>query len=390
MKPLAIIGLDPGTTSGYVILNLKGELVSSDSAKELTLSEIIARVINLCHPVIVATDKAKTPFFIEEFSAKLGAVIVKPNEDLTKEQKHELLKGVKKSGLDAHQQDSLAAAVFAFKQSQPKLNKINHYLTEHHLEQLRNEFTKIAIKEELNFTTIKDLLTKSSEETAIVRKAVQEEKLTKANFLRLYQKLADSKAEKYQLQNRLTELKKELNNVSKVNRFLEQKKNNFNVRVDTLFKVKEKRLRTQEQNQRLLIERIQKLERQNDQLHSFIEQSSRLQLLKKLDNLGQAEFDQKNQVLKIKPSDVLLIKEPQIYSEHVLNLLQQKEVLLISDQKMPKLLQQRFSTANLNAAVLANENEYFALLPRQELDKALAKKVVIEKIIENYKEERKG
>ena len=68
MKHLAIIGLDPGTTSAYAILNLKGELIKTNSGKEFSLSEMIKEIMDECTPLIVSTDKAKIPGFVEEFS----------------------------------------------------------------------------------------------------------------------------------------------------------------------------------------------------------------------------------------------------------------------------------------------------------------------------------
>ncbi|MBI2665284.1 DUF460 domain-containing protein [Candidatus Woesearchaeota archaeon] len=74
-KPLAIIGLDPGTTSAYAILTLDGKIINCNSGKEMPLSIIIKEIVDLCRPVLVGTDKAKIPSFVEEFS-RIGFPLV--------------------------------------------------------------------------------------------------------------------------------------------------------------------------------------------------------------------------------------------------------------------------------------------------------------------------
>ena len=65
MKPLAIIGLDPGTSSAYTVLDLDGNVLHSHAAKELSLSQMITEIIQICQPIIVSTDKAKVPSFVD-------------------------------------------------------------------------------------------------------------------------------------------------------------------------------------------------------------------------------------------------------------------------------------------------------------------------------------
>ena len=50
MKPLAIIGLDPGTTSAYVALGLDGNIIKTNSGKALTLAMMISQMIEVCLP----------------------------------------------------------------------------------------------------------------------------------------------------------------------------------------------------------------------------------------------------------------------------------------------------------------------------------------------------
>jgi len=131
MGTLAIIGIDPGTTSAYAIIDLEGKLLGLASGKELTISEMIVRILPLCQPILVSTDKAKVPFFVEQFATKIGGQLVVPEFDLLKEEKRELLAyqtEQKEQSEDHHQADALAAALFAYKKYYPLLQKIKHFI----------------------------------------------------------------------------------------------------------------------------------------------------------------------------------------------------------------------------------------------------------------------
>ena len=391
MKPLAIIGLDPGTTSGYVILDLNGQMIKSYSAKELSLSLVISQIIEHCQPIITATDKARLPSFVEEFSRKLGTVIVTPDEDLSKEEKRDLISnfnsGKKSVHLDAHQQDSLAAAVYAYKKCSSKLEKINNFIILHGLEGKRMEFTQLAFKEELNFYVIKDLLTKKNVEEKIIKQVIKEDKITKKDFLRLYEKLSLIKKENAVLANKIGRLTSDLNSAKKTHLFLDKKSTNFNQRVDGLLKVKEDRMKFQEQEMDRLKAKIEVQDWKILSLYSFIGQSQSRQLLKKLDNLGQKEFSAKNDILKVKDNDCLLIYRPEIYSESVLEQLKEKNIVLVSSKKFPPLIQQRFATVLLGNINNLPENEYYVLINRKTIEENLDRKIVIEELIAESKEE---
>src|SRR3989338_6058983 len=146
MHPLAIIGVDHGTTSAYSILDLNGTILKQHSGKELTLAMMIEQIMQVCHPLIISTDKAKVPSFVEELSRKLGTILVVPPEDLKREDKRELIlrSGHKDNSENGHQADSLSAALYAHRRSLPRLDKINTFLREKKIEYTRNEFTKIA------------------------------------------------------------------------------------------------------------------------------------------------------------------------------------------------------------------------------------------------------
>jgi len=73
---LLIVGIDPGTTTAFSILNVDGNLLKTASYKNLGLSALISMVMPLGDIILVGTDKKNCPKFIENFAVKIGARIV--------------------------------------------------------------------------------------------------------------------------------------------------------------------------------------------------------------------------------------------------------------------------------------------------------------------------
>ena len=86
MKPLLIVGIDPGTTVGYALLDVNGKVVKVDSSKGLDLDTLTAKIAAVGIPLVVGCDKAKVPSLVDKFSIKVGAKLVFPSEDIKVEE----------------------------------------------------------------------------------------------------------------------------------------------------------------------------------------------------------------------------------------------------------------------------------------------------------------
>ena len=73
MRTLLIVGIDPGTTSAYAILDIDGRLVRMCSAKNKSFSNIVTEIVDFGKVLIVGTDKKKSPEFVQRFAVKTGA-----------------------------------------------------------------------------------------------------------------------------------------------------------------------------------------------------------------------------------------------------------------------------------------------------------------------------
>jgi predicted RNase H-like nuclease (RuvC/YqgF family) len=121
MKPL-IVGVDPGSTSAVAAVDLDGEIELLESGKNFPPREIIQRIIKVGKPVVVAADKGKTPSKVEKIASSVGAKLFEPEEDLSSERKRDLGKGA-----NSHELDAVASAVYARKQLQRDIRKIEKY-----------------------------------------------------------------------------------------------------------------------------------------------------------------------------------------------------------------------------------------------------------------------
>lgn len=121
-KKALIIGIDPGSTSAVAAVDLDGEIQLLESGKNFPPSEIIERIVKVGRPVVVASDKGKTPSTVEDIRTSLGAELYEPEEDLDSERKKELGKGA-----NSHEKDAVASAFYAYNNLQREIRKIEKY-----------------------------------------------------------------------------------------------------------------------------------------------------------------------------------------------------------------------------------------------------------------------
>ena len=159
---LLIVGLDPGITTGYAVLNIKGELIRLKSSKKLTISSIIDEIINDGKVVMVGTDVKYVPRYIEKFASKFNAKIIHPDYDMKVGFKTRLTENFKVK--DAHQRDSLAAAIYAFKEIQPLMKRVDEVLKKEGKEHILDRVKEHVISGLSISDSINRLETKPSEE----------------------------------------------------------------------------------------------------------------------------------------------------------------------------------------------------------------------------------
>jgi len=106
-----IVGLDAGIKTGYVILNLNGEIITSGVEKEASHERIVRIISDIGTPSLIATDVSRAPSFIQKVGARFNAKVFSPQKSILVEEKKQIGKGI----VDPHIRDSYSAAVKAYR-----------------------------------------------------------------------------------------------------------------------------------------------------------------------------------------------------------------------------------------------------------------------------------
>ena len=160
MDKLIIVGIDPGTTKGYAVLDLKGNILEVKSSKKLTIDEIINNIFRFGKPILIGTDVTKTPGFVENVAGSFGVKISKPKFNLTGKHKIKLVKKFLKHKdfeiSNKHENDALISAILAYKSIKPLLKKIDDKYKDSNKEFLIEEIKNLVLKEHINIKNAED------------------------------------------------------------------------------------------------------------------------------------------------------------------------------------------------------------------------------------------
>lgn len=126
MQQPIIVGLDPGITVGLAILDLKGNILSLTSRRDMQRSDVIKEIDEYGRPIIIACDVKPAPDSVEKIASTFGSKLFSPEDDLSVNEKVELTKGIKLK--DDHQQDALASAIKAYRSYRKVIEKIEQTL----------------------------------------------------------------------------------------------------------------------------------------------------------------------------------------------------------------------------------------------------------------------
>jgi hypothetical protein len=143
-KPL-IVGVDIGITTGLAIYDLNRNLLHVGSKRNISIDNVIREISFYGKPLIIATDKKRTPQPIRKIAASFNCKVFSPDHDLTIEEKEEIIRIPIK---DIHEKDALAAATYAYKHFAPQFNNIDRNLDSLGLSQYRDKVMELIINKE--------------------------------------------------------------------------------------------------------------------------------------------------------------------------------------------------------------------------------------------------
>lgn len=392
-----IVGVDPGTTTGYAVFNLTTGTFYTSSKRHLGMNELIREIIKHGHVLAIACDKKPCPRFVEKLSSKLNSKLIVPEIELKEEDKRELTKGLNYNNL--HERDSIAAIVYSLKRLKPLLTKIERIEKDKMMnKEFKNALTRLVfsgksvkeayeILEKINFEKNKIEEKFCFEKQKDEKKDDGISKISKENTLYKFNKiLKENEILKRQNKNLL----KKISELKRYNEFLMRKimskeKND---------KTKEEKIKIphEELKQNLLSvydnlnEKINNLESKIKELQNIILNSKDFVVIKKLRNFLTEEFESKNKTLKIVEGDVLLVENPNEYSESTINKLKEKVSIVFYKNEISKKTEEKLPFVFLNIKnLIIYETDIFAIIKKEDFEAQKKKKDFLNEIIKNYK-----
>jgi uncharacterized protein len=371
MSSLVIVGLDPGTTTAYAVLDAEGNELSIHSQKEMDLNAAIRNVSAIGRPFIVGTDKKKCPELVEKFAARTGAVASCPTYDLGVAEKITM---TRESGLrNDHERDALAAAKTAHKHFAPLLARVRKTVIAEGMDELLDDVMLIVVRDGRSIRKTLDMLLESRREREPVRiiKDVVHHVNPLTVLRRENQWLRKTIAE---LHHRIAVVRRE--KTICVTRMVPEEK------ARELLRHKEQAIQKLGDAVRKKEAEVVNVRREVTRLNHLLAESGTMQLMKKLDSLSHKEIAHKKQMLHIRPGDVLLVRDARIANPAAQTL---SETCLIVARTMPE---QNVLPVIDAGALQILESKHFGAVDKKELDRARKKTDMLGRIVATYREER--
>jgi hypothetical protein len=379
---LLIIGVDPGTTLGYAIINDKGDFITSGSGKEFSMSELINNIIGFGRPLIVGCDKNPPPWFAESLAVKLGAKLFFPRQDLLVTEKRILAKDYDVK-LNAHEVDALASAVYALEKHRHFFAKIERFLEEKEKKELEEAVKLIMVRnEDLPLEAALKMAEQKDKEKIIETPRQIAKETEKSAFS---EKMLREMQEKIIL---LEEENRSLKYLASENNSLIKKlsKRVLSAPKEELVDFKERRIKhytKQLKDNTRLIQHYEKELRRKDE---FLIALKNKVLVKKLNDLSWDEFSAKK-FLDIQQGDILFVHNPGSISQKVVDDLKGKVKVIITNNA-PKRGDGTFLFLQPEGIIM-KETGNFAIAEKSALEEALKKRDLLKNIVDEYKKERK-
>ena len=327
---LLIMGIDPGTTLGYALINTDGKLVDIGSSKNIGLGTLISKIIGIGKIIAVGTDKKEIPSFIREFSAKLGARIISPEEDAKVAEKKRLAANFKAE--DYHQMDALASAFIAYNELFPLLRKIDGYVKKNKKEGIKKRIVELVVTKGISISeAVRFVERPAKEEDLIIHRVVEEKKLREFDFIRLYSKLKRAEKEIFLLKSQRSRLWDEMENTRmEYKKMLERiSRSTTSEKARELIEFKEKRIHFFGRELKNKDTEISGLRNEIKKLVYFLSNLNDNCIIKKTGNLGYDEFARKKFLLNISSDEILMVDDPNVSSEGVVEGIKNRTRIII-------------------------------------------------------------
>ncbi|MDO8628691.1 MAG: DUF460 domain-containing protein [Nanoarchaeota archaeon] len=367
MKDLFILGVDPGTTVGYALLDVMGKLVMLKSARDLPVEKLIQEVSPMGKIVVVGTDVCYSPRYVERVCSILGAKLFSPGMDVKEGVKDRLTDRFRVK--DDHQRDALASALLAFDHVRATFEKVDARLKERGKEHLSDEVKLLAVKG----LSVDDALRQLEDKIILSPKkrrvrGVSRVSQAYSENVRLREELVKLQQLYQQVSRRLSEVKKNVDSTIdlRVRKNVEVSKNHLRSLVVELENTKKDLVVT-----KLLVDRWKSLVLATDVV-----------VLCHYDSLA---FDSINNV---HDGDVIVVHNPSVWSDKSLNLLRDRGVKVVYESTPPRSLLESDVVFVARDKVGGDDLDGFVIVDKDVLARECTNKELLGKIVEEYKKKR--
>ncbi len=380
-RPLLIAGIDPGTTTAYALLDQNGKVVEKRASKNLEINSLIREITGIGIVLAVGTDKKNAPFMVEKFAIKVGARLIAPENDLLVREKSQMIHGM--DARNRHEEDALASALLAFREVNPLLRKIRFHLKKIGKEDMLGKVSKIVFEHRIPIRQAVEIA--EQKEPEITEIPLEAEETAAPIEKEAYQRILKENALIRQ-QNR--RLKQEIIKLAKINRIQRERNINVEKRVS-------ERIEHKQKNARTLYDRIERQLREIERLSGELGETRKViygmkgkAVLKKLENLTMHEVEKKTRQLDIMEGDIILVENPNIYSENALKMLDGVHAIVYRKPVLRKTREILHFALVDSGRVNLHEFADFAIADWKEIENARESSDVIGRIVQNYREER--
>lgn len=150
MSKVLIVGIDPGTTTAVVSIDITGCLVDVESRRSFSTDDVVSHINKVGLPVIVATDRVIAPKKVERVATAFPAKLFHPETRMSRKEKADATRDMEFAFNNQHEKDAAAAALFAYKSYKHTLNKVERRLQKEGLGKLRENISREVILNKMN------------------------------------------------------------------------------------------------------------------------------------------------------------------------------------------------------------------------------------------------
>lgn len=121
---ITIAAVDPGITTGIVIIDASGKIIAIDSLRNAKTSDIIKFLLKYGKPIIIASDVNPVPRKVKTIATKIGATLFYPEKPIRVSEKLKIARKINYEFKNYHEVDAFAAAIKAYKRYRNFFEKI--------------------------------------------------------------------------------------------------------------------------------------------------------------------------------------------------------------------------------------------------------------------------